>query len=264
VRAADLIREARLRAGLTQQQLADRSGRERSVIARWEQGAVSPSVDNLLEVIQACGFDLPLVLAPRESHQEERLEKNLLLTPERRTQRLLASPEKQRGVPEQFDPYALLQALDRHRVTYVLIGGFARIVQGTEEPTHGLDLTPAMREQNLERLERALREIDARRADGRALTLDEATLAARPVHELDTRYGELKLVAQPAGTRGYDDLRRAASREPLGHGVRPSVASVGDLARMLAALGDETRLPQLMQLRRITELERTRSRGIER
>jgi transcriptional regulator with XRE-family HTH domain len=95
MRGADLIREARLRARLTQQQLAERSGRERSVIARWEQGAVSPSVDNLLEVIQACGFDLPLVLVPRESDQEERLEKNLLLTPERRAQRLLARLEKQ-------------------------------------------------------------------------------------------------------------------------------------------------------------------------
>jgi transcriptional regulator with XRE-family HTH domain len=95
MRGADLIREARLRARLTQQQLAERSGRERSVIARWEQGAVSPSVDNLLEVIQACGFDIPLVLVPRESDQEERLEKNLLLTPERRAQRLLARLEKQ-------------------------------------------------------------------------------------------------------------------------------------------------------------------------
>jgi transcriptional regulator with XRE-family HTH domain len=95
MRAADLIREARLRAGLTQYQLAERSGRERSVIARWEQGAVSPSVDNLLEVIQACGFDLPLVLVPRESHEDERLEKNLLLTPERRAQRYLARLERE-------------------------------------------------------------------------------------------------------------------------------------------------------------------------
>ena len=96
MRAADLIREARLRAGLTQYQLAQRSGRERSVIARWEQGAVSPSFDNLLEVIAACGFDLPLVLVPRESSGEERLEKNLLLTPERRAQRYLAKLERQR------------------------------------------------------------------------------------------------------------------------------------------------------------------------
>jgi hypothetical protein len=163
-----------------------------------------------------------------------------------------------------LDPYGLLQALERHRVSYVLIGGFARIVQGTEELTYGLDLTPSLRVQNLERLGQALREVDARRADGRELSLDPKTLAAEPVHELRTRYGEMKLVPEPAGTRGYDDLRRAATREPLGRGVRPSVASVGDLARMVSALGEEGRLPQLMQLRRLTELERARTRGIER
>ena len=95
MRAADLIREARLRAGLTQYELAERSGRERSVIARWEQGAVSPSFDNLLEVVEACGYDLPLVLVPREGRGEERLEKNLLLTPERRAQRYLAKLERE-------------------------------------------------------------------------------------------------------------------------------------------------------------------------
>jgi hypothetical protein len=65
------------------------------VIARWEQGAVSPSVDNLLEVIRACGFDLPLVLVPLETFQDARLEKNLLLTPERRAQRYLTKLERE-------------------------------------------------------------------------------------------------------------------------------------------------------------------------
>jgi hypothetical protein len=169
-------------------------------------------------------------------------------------------------VPERpkLDPYALLQALDRHRVAYVVIGGFARIVQGTEEMTYGLDITPSTRGQNLERLAEALREVGAARADGRELSLDATMLAAQPVHELETHYGELKLVPEPAGTRGYDDLRRAANREPLGRGVRPSVASIGDLARMVSALGDEERVPQLMQLRRLVELERARTRGIER
>jgi hypothetical protein len=41
---------------------------------------------------------------------------------------------------------------------------------------------------------------------------------------------------EPAGTRGYDDLRRRAEREPLGRGLRPQVASADDLARMLGAL----------------------------
>jgi transcriptional regulator with XRE-family HTH domain len=89
MRGGDLIREARLRAGLTQYELAERSGRERSVIARWEQGAVSPSIDNLLEIIQACGFDLPLELVLRDDSTIERLRKNVLLSPERRVERIL-------------------------------------------------------------------------------------------------------------------------------------------------------------------------------
>ena len=62
------------------------------------------------------------------------------------------------------------------------------------------------------------------------------TSAARPILELQTDAGELKIVPEPAGTRGYDDLRRRARREPLGRGLRPSVASIDDHARMLAAL----------------------------
>jgi hypothetical protein len=163
-----------------------------------------------------------------------------------------------------FDPYGLLQALERHRVTYVVIGGFARILQGTEEMTYGLDITPSTRDENLRRLDRALREVGAKRADGLELSLDPDSLGSQPVHELATEYGELKLVPEPAGTRGYDDLRRAANREPLGRGVRPSVASIGDLARMVSSLGDEDRLPQLMQLRRLVELERSRDRVLQR
>ncbi len=163
-----------------------------------------------------------------------------------------------------FDPYGLLQALERHRVTFVVIGGFARILQGTEEMTNGLDITPSARDENLRRLDRALRDVGARRADGRELSLDPDALASQPVHELATEYGELKLVPEPAGTRGYDDLRRAANREPLGRGLRPSVASIGDLARMVSSLEDQNRLPQLMQLRRLVELERGRDRVLQR
>ena len=89
MRGAALIREARLRAGFTQTELAERTGRERSVIARWEQGAVSPSVDNLLAVVHACGFEIPLVLVPRDTSQDERLEEGRLLSPERRVDRML-------------------------------------------------------------------------------------------------------------------------------------------------------------------------------
>jgi hypothetical protein len=163
-----------------------------------------------------------------------------------------------------FDPYGLLQALDEHRVTYIVVGGFARVLQGTEEITRGLDIVPSTRAENVRRLDGALRDLDATQPDGRAPTLDESTITAQPVLELATKHGPLKIVPEPLGTRGYDDLRRAATREPLGRGVRPSVASIGDLARMVSALSDEERLPQLMQLRRLVELERVRERVIGR
>ncbi|MGH2988988.1 MAG: helix-turn-helix transcriptional regulator [Gaiellaceae bacterium] len=89
MRSADLIREARLRAGLTQYELAERTNRDRSVIARWEQGAVAPSLETLLELVRACGFNLPLELVPWDDANLERLRKNVLLSPERRVQRIL-------------------------------------------------------------------------------------------------------------------------------------------------------------------------------
>src|SRR5436190_8842721 len=95
MRGADLIREARLRAGLTQAELSRRTGTQRSVIARWEQGAVSPTFDNMLEVIEACGFELPLMLIPRDASLDDRLQKNRLLSPERRAQRLLTKLDKE-------------------------------------------------------------------------------------------------------------------------------------------------------------------------
>jgi transcriptional regulator with XRE-family HTH domain len=94
VRSADLIREARLRAGLTQYELAERTGRDRSVIARWEQGAVAPSIETLVELVRACGFELPLELIPRDEANLERLRKNVLLSPERRVQRILQARAK--------------------------------------------------------------------------------------------------------------------------------------------------------------------------
>jgi hypothetical protein len=163
-----------------------------------------------------------------------------------------------------FDPYALLTTLEQQRVTHIVIGGFARIIQGTEELTNGLDVVPSLRVENLRRLELALDDLDARLPNGKPPSLGR-DLQSEPALELRTDVGELKIIPEPAGTRGgYDDLRRAATREPIGRGLRPSVASIGDLARMLAALGREQDLQPLQQLRTLAELERSLIRGIER
>jgi hypothetical protein len=170
-----------------------------------------------------------------------------------------------RRAPAAFDPYELLGNLQSRSVSFVVIGAFARVVHGTRELTDGIDITPSMREENLTRLEAALEDFDARRADGQPLDLLNPS---GRVIELETRAGELNLVPEPAGTRGYDDLRRRASREPLGRGLRPQVASADDLARMLGALDREQDAERLLRLRRLISLERQLShelgRSIER
>jgi hypothetical protein len=147
-----------------------------------------------------------------------------------------------------FDPYALLAALDRERVSYVVVGGFARVVNGSGETTRGLDIVPSLREENLRRLARALEQLEA--------PVEADQLASAEPVTAPTRAGELRIVPTPWGTRGYDDLRRRADRENLGRGLRPAVASAVDCVRMLEASEREVDADRLLRLRRMMELER--------
>ena len=220
------------------------------MIARWEQGAISPGVDNLLEVIQACGFELPLQLVPRDESMLERLRKNVSLSPERRVQRILQARTREIGVREdesgRFDPFAILAALDQRRVAYVLVGSFARAVRGAERLPEGIAVVPSTRGGNVDRATQALTDLGAEPVDQRELSQTEIARVASPA-------GKITLVLEPAGTRGYDDLRRAATPEYLGRGLRVPIASTGDLARMTSALNPEQDIARLHALRRITE-----------
>ena len=158
---------------------------------------------------------------------------------------------------ERFDPLAIVAAFERQGASYVLVGALARVLQGADELTRGVDLTPSLRKKNLQRVETALESLEAKAADRRKTPLAERIEGGEEVIAYRTRGGELKLVPTPAGTEGYDDLRRRARREYLGKGVRAQVASINDLARMLAAREREEDLQRLLAMRRLHELERT-------
>jgi hypothetical protein len=157
---------------------------------------------------------------------------------------------------ERFDPYAILGELERARVHFVLVGALARVIQGSGEVTRGVDLTPSLRPQNLEKLQQALENLNARRTDGMPPRLSDLDDDRESVIALATDGGEMKIVAQPAGTRGYEDLRHRARRTPLGDGLRPEVAGAGDLVRMLEALGRDGDAVRIETMRRVVELDR--------
>lgn len=155
---------------------------------------------------------------------------------------------------EGFDPYAIMRALQDARVDYVLIGGLARVVQGSDEVSVGVDLTPSRRRANLQRLEIALNEIDARRP--RAVSIAGAlTDAPTSPLTLETLAGYTTIILEPAGTGGYEDLRRKAGRAALGRGLRPLVAAPGDLVRMMEALGRVDQVDVARAMRRVVELD---------
>lgn len=66
--SAILLREARLRAGLSQAELARRAGKQRSAIGRWERGEVQPSFETLRELVRACGLDIGYGLYKYDDH----------------------------------------------------------------------------------------------------------------------------------------------------------------------------------------------------
>ena len=86
---ADLLREARLRAGLTQAELAERSGTARSQISRYERGDVLPSLETLRRLVRACGLELSFRIFKLdvEEHDAALIAQTLALTPEQRVDR---------------------------------------------------------------------------------------------------------------------------------------------------------------------------------
>jgi hypothetical protein len=114
----------------------------------------------------------------------------------------------------------------------------------------------SLRPDNLRRLEEALEALNAHRVDMRPLGIAELDAEQEPWVPLLCEGGEIHVVAGPRGTRGYDDLRRRANREPLGEGLRPRVAHPADLVRMLEARDDPVRDPHVLPtMRRLLELE---------
>ena len=234
-----LIRQARTRAGLSQVELSQRSGKDRAQIARWERDVVQPSLETLRELLRACGLDVELALVPYEPDSRSTTPACACARPD--TTGAAAgrcSGARPLMARDHFDPYALLEALERQRVTYIIVGGLGRVLHGSDELTDGLDIVPSMREENLRRLELALDELNARRPDGRPLALER---------DLDP----------PAGARAGDGRGRAEDRPRAGRDARlrrpapprqtradrprppPLGRLAGDHARMLAALDRE-------------------------
>jgi transcriptional regulator with XRE-family HTH domain len=80
----ELVREARLRVGISQAELGRRLGVPQSTVARWERGAARPPYDSVVAAIRACGLDLSIRLVPYDDSNEGVIADLQRLTPAER------------------------------------------------------------------------------------------------------------------------------------------------------------------------------------
>jgi transcriptional regulator with XRE-family HTH domain len=265
VTSAATIREARLRAGLSQRELAARLGRPQSSIARWESGARRPSLETLVSVVRACGLDLSLRLYEQDTSQDAFIWELLdLPAPERLRRQLGAAegvrrllPVRAEGERAGFDPVAVLRTLADCGVRYVLLGRLAEALRGS--PSLPLEaevaISAATSPVDEERLAAALDALDA------AAQREHDPTGRKPFRDADRwRIGEagatLAVVSRPPGTHGFDDLVRHASLERLVEDLAVPVASLLDLIRIADASPWPPDAMALPSLQRTSELTR--------
>jgi transcriptional regulator with XRE-family HTH domain len=91
VTSGELLRDARLRHGLTQEQLAARARTSQAAISRIERDLVSPTVETLSRLLDLVGERLELARKPIDyGHDRAMIRANLRYTPEQRIARQAA------------------------------------------------------------------------------------------------------------------------------------------------------------------------------
>ena len=160
----------------------------------------------------------------------------------------------------EFDPVGLLRTLTDHGVRFVVIGGYGARLRGVPLLTEDVDVIPDSNTDNLDRIAAALRQLGARLRvpndpEGVPFPIDAEMLTTERSWTLTTTLGDLDLVFEPAGTRGFPDVATEATRETISDSpsLVVAVASLRDIIRMKQASGREKDQATLPLLRRTLE-----------
>jgi hypothetical protein len=154
---------------------------------------------------------------------------------------------------ESFDPEQILEVLTEEGADFLVIGGVAAGLYGSQRPTYDLDILPEPGIENARRLERALERLHARfRGIGPGehdIALDAQSLAGGANFMLSTSSGDLDVMAIVDGGRPWDQLARRAVSVPLRVGERSyRLISRDDLIAMKRASGRRQDIEDIVQL----------------
>jgi len=102
----------------------------------------------------------------------------------------------------------MIEVLARHDVEFIVVGGFAAIIEGVPITTSDLDVVYHHQDENLIRLARALEELNAHYRDpaGRYIVPNVPKLATIRLHLLQTDLGKLDVLTRVGDNLTYFDL----------------------------------------------------------
>jgi hypothetical protein len=108
-----------------------------------------------------------------------------------------------------FDAVAIFRVLNRHKVDYIVVGGFAVAAHGVIRATEDLDIVVDQSWDNASRLAAALTELEAAHATDPTTPLTQETLVRREDRLFDTTYGQVHILNQVGTVPAYRDLTPA-------------------------------------------------------
>jgi len=158
----------------------------------------------------------------------------------------------------EFDPRLIFEALLRHDVNFVVIGGLAGTAHGSAYNTEDVDVAYERSRNNLSKLADALVELGATlrgAPPGLPFQLDAETLEAGMNFTFDTRLGPLDILGEPAGAPRYEELRNSGSSESI-WGVTIRIAALDHLIAMKEAAARPRDLTMAAEYRTIADLRR--------
>jgi hypothetical protein len=148
-----------------------------------------------------------------------------------------------------LDAERILDALARHGVDYVIVGGLAVQTHGHVRTTVDIDVVPNPDPSNRSRLADALNALDAQTLNpgSEEIEIDAMTLPRASLWQFATRHGAIDVLHDAPGAPPYDELRARALVIRLGD-LELAVASLDDLISMKRASARPVDLEDLAAL----------------
>lgn len=110
--------------------------------------------------------------------------------------------------PGEIDFHKILETLSRHKVEFIVVGGICAVLHGAPVTTFDIDLVHSRKDENLERLLSALKELEAFYREKKELKIRPTTshIATKGHHLLMTKFGPLDLLGIIGKDHDFEEL----------------------------------------------------------